>query len=381
MLTADGCRRRRERLWETIGDECDLVVISDPVHLTYFTNFSTSIFEFRSNDATAAAVLARDRATLIADNLLQPFLDRSFVDEAIAPVWYEGKRSAGSRRAQLAATVLEFVLDAASARRIGIEYGAAPVGLTEGLRHRKSGLELVDLDPVIAPLRRSKDPDEVEVTRRAIRAGDAGFARAMEVVRPGMTEQEAFRLIQEAVIARAGEPVRVYGDFVSGRRTEAVGGPASERTIARGDLFLLDMSAVIHGYRGDAANTFCVGAPPTPWQLERFNACLDAIAAGEAMLRPGSRCRAIDEAVRAALGEHARLSTHRSHTGHGLGLSHPEAPFIVRESEETLRRGDVVTLEPGLYIAGEGGMRFERNYLITEDGFETLSGHELRIEV
>jgi Xaa-Pro aminopeptidase len=69
-----------------------------------------------------------------------------------------------------------------------------------------------------------------------------------------------------------------------------------------------------------------------------------------------------------------------SHSGHGLGLGHPEPPYFVPESDETLVAGDVVALEPGLYIEGVGGMRYERNYLITPDGFETLSNHALRIE-
>ncbi|HMP15796.1 MAG TPA: M24 family metallopeptidase, partial [Gemmatales bacterium] len=69
------------------------------------------------------------------------------------------------------------------------------------------------------------------------------------------------------------------------------------------------------------------------------------------------------------------------HTGHGIGLGHPEAPFLVPESSDTLLAGDVLTLEPGLYIKDVGGMRFERNYLITETGYELLSKHRLTLEV
>ena len=65
--------------------------------------------------------------------------------------------------------------------------------------------------------------------------------------------------------------------------------------------------------------------------------------------------------------------------GHGLGLGHPEPPYFVPESDETIVAGDVVAIRPGLYIPGEGGMRFERNYLVTPDGFATLSNHEIRI--
>ena len=103
--------------------------------------------------------------------------------------------------------------------------------------------------------------------------------------------------------------------------------------------------------------------------------------AGEARLKPGTPAREVDAAVRghfAVAG--ARSTPSPRHSGHGLGLGHPEPPYFVPESADTLLAGDVVALEPGLYIEGDGGMRFERNYLITPDGFETLSNHELRID-
>ena len=89
--------------------------------------------------------------------------------------------------------------------------------------------------------------------------------------------------------------------------------------------------------------------------------------------------RDVDAAVRghfASLGLDPYFPTH---SGHGLGLGHPEPPYFVPESSDTLQVGDVVALEPGLYVEGTGGMRYERNYLITSGGFETLSNHEIRI--
>jgi Xaa-Pro dipeptidase len=81
--------------------------------------------------------------------------------------------------------------------------------------------------------------------------------------------------------------------------------------------------------------------------------------------------------VRSLLAERELAPYFTHHAGHGIGLSHPEPPFIVPESSETLVAGDVVTLEPGLYLSGVGGMRFERNYLVTQEGYELLSEHHL----
>ena len=136
---------------------------------------------------------------------------------------------------------------------------------------------------------------------------------------------------------------------------------------------------IVSGYRGDFTNTFAVGGGPTAGQHELFEACVGALHAGEARSSLVTAARDVDAAVRghfAALGLDQYFPTH---SGHGLGLGHPEPPYFVPESSDTLQAGDVVALEPGLYVEGTGGMRYERNYLITADGFETLSNHEIRI--
>ena len=83
--------------------------------------------------------------------------------------------------------------------------------------------------------------------------------------------------------------------------------------------------------------------------------------------------------MRGHFASHGMAQYFTSHTGHGLGLGHPEPPYLVPESTETLQAQDVVALEPGLYVPGAGGMRFERNYLITADGHETLTRHQLTL--
>ena len=378
MLTAEGCAARRARLWGALPRPCDLLVVADPQHLIYLANFAPSPFSFRSADAGAVLILEPGRSTLVADNLCGPYLDEAHVDEVIAPTWYDGKRSAPRRQDFLARSALD-VLAGKPGRRLGVELSGVPAAVVEGLRAARPGLELVDLGPVIRPLRRAKDADELALIRRSIRAGEAGHRAALERVRPGMTEFQAYLVVQQAALEELGEPAIVYGDFASGPRCEAGGGTPTGRVIARGDLLLIDYSVVVRGYRGDFTNTFAVGGGASPRMVELFEACLDALAAGEALLKPGTPARAIDAAVRERFASRGLDGFFRSHTGHGLGLGHPEPPYIVREGDETLVAGDVVALEPGLRVPGVAGMRFERNYLITAAGGETLTRHELRI--
>ena len=104
-----------------------------------------------------------------------------------------------------------------------------------------------------------------------------------------------------------------------------------------------------------------------------------AVPQPAAELRAGAACQTVYDAVRAAFARTGLAESFPHHAGHGLGLTHPEAPFFVPRSDESLVPGDVVTLEPGLYIAGTGGFRIEHNYLITTNGYERLSGHEVAL--
>jgi Xaa-Pro aminopeptidase len=380
MLTALGCAARRQRLWEALSTPCDILVVGDPSHLIYFAGYAPSPFVFRTVEAGAVLLLEPGRATLVADNLLGPFVDAAHVDERVAPVWYAGQRPAPHRGVQLVASALAR-LAGMPGKRVGVELAGVPAGVVEGLRAARPGLEIVDISPIIRPLRRSKDEDEVAVIRRAIRAGEAAQAAALAELKPGMSELDAYQIVQRAAIADLGEAAIVYGDFASGPRCASdKGGPPTARTIERGDLVILDFSVVVGGYRGDFTNTFAVGGPPTARQRTMFAACVGALQAGEAVLKPGTSGRAVEAAVRGHFATLGLDHAFTSHAGHGIGLGHPEPPYFVPESDEVLQEGDVVAIEPGLYIVGEGGMRYERNYRVTAGGFETLSNHELRID-
>jgi Xaa-Pro aminopeptidase len=377
MLTDHGCRARRERFWSRVPGDIEWAVVTDPAHLVYFANYFPSPFVFNSQRGGAALLMGRDGTTaLVADNVQQPFLDSAFAVEKIAPVWYRCVESAGRRDALLVKTLLDRIRGTEGCA-FGIEQPGCPAGLAEGLRGLHSDVRITDVSGIIHELRRAKDDDEVALIRRALDAATTALHRAMTEVRPGMTELQVFELVTAAACEAAGQQVLVYGDFASGPRCVQGGGPPTLRTIESGDLVLLDFSVVLHGYRGDFANTFLCGDGPSPRQQELQNACLEAMRAGEARLRAGVPARDVFFAVRSLLAERELAPYFTHHAGHGIGLSHPEPPFIVPESSETLVAGDVVTLEPGLYLSGVGGMRFERNYLVTQEGYELLSEHHL----
>ena len=212
-----------------------------------------------------------------------------------------------------------------------------------------------------------------------MRATEAGHAWARANVRAGMTELDVYNGVFAAATNAAGTPVVVYGDFAVSPGSKKRGGMATRHTLADGETLILDYSVVLDGYRSDFTNSLVVGGRPTPEQQRLFDLSLAAMQAGEALLKAGTPCRAVYDAVRGVFVAAGVADNFPHHAGHGLGISHPEAPFFVEHATETLAAGDVVTLEPGLYVDGVGGVRIEHNYLVTATGYERLSRQVLSL--
>ena len=228
-------------------------------------------------------------------------------------------------------------------------------------------------------LRRSKDADEIEMLKTCMRITEAGHAWAHANVRSGLTELDVYNGIAAACNTAAGQAVIVYGDFAVSPGFKKRGGGPTSHVLRSGETMILDFSVVVAGYRSDFTNTLVVDGKPTAAQRELFDLSLAAMRAGEALLKAGMPCLDVYRSVHDVFAKVGKADAFPHHAGHGLGIAHPEAPFFVVNATETLVVGDVVTLEPGLYIDGVGGVRIEHNYLITPTGYETLSRHELTL--
>jgi len=234
-----------------------------------------------------------------------------------------------------------------------------------------------DLGSIIRHLRRQKHDDELELIRQCMQAGDAGQAEALRVVEPGMTELQIYQAIFNAATTQAGRPIILYGDFrATNRKTPKAGGLPTDYELRQGDMLILDFSVVMDCYRSDFTNTIAIGGA-TDDQVMLFKLVEAAMKSGEELLKAGVAAKDVYAATAAPLRESEYSDTWTSHAGHGLGLGHPEAPIIVPESTDILLAGDVVTLEPALYVEGIGGIRIEHNYLITDEGYERLSNHHI----
>ncbi|MDA1166377.1 MAG: Xaa-Pro peptidase family protein, partial [Planctomycetota bacterium] len=318
-----------------------------------------------------------DKATLIAENFSRrSAASEPFVDDEIIEKWYDHQHSVSNRDHALF-SALESVSDRMQGRGL-VEAEWLPMMAADRLRLSAETRSL-ELGSVVRELRRQKEPDEIALLESCMRACEAGHSRALEFVTAGVSELDVYREVQSAAVAVAGCPAIVYGDFraVNAEIPKRGGLPTTE-TLRAGDMLILDYSVVLNGYRSDFTNTIAVGTPSAE-QEQIFAVCEGAMAAGESVFKAGAAARDVYRAASAVM-EEAGFSPLVHHAGHGLGLGHPEAPILVPESDDTLVVGDVVTLEPGLYVEGVGGVRIEHNYLISETGFRRLSNHRIALQ-
>jgi Xaa-Pro aminopeptidase len=224
-------------------------------------------------------------------------------------------------------------------------------------------------------LRRQKDPAELQLITEAIRCNEAGFAAAIEAIRPGVTELAVYLAVAAAVQRAAGSQLALNDGnhgFISGPRTRLAAGPATNRRLEPGDLMIIDLNPVIRNYKGDLTRSFCVGEPNAA-QRALHEALVRALEAGAKAGRPGVRGRDVDAVMRdilAAAGYGPGLITH---FGHGLGLQHLERPYIIPGEEQRLEEGMVIALEPGAYLPDGLSLRVEDNFVVTPQGMEPLS--------
>ncbi|MCM6775463.1 Xaa-Pro peptidase family protein [Nocardia sp. CDC159] len=230
----------------------------------------------------------------------------------------------------------------------------------------------VSATTVLRQLRMSKDATEIDALRRAGAAIDRVHARVGEWLRPGRTEAEVAADIAAAIV----EEGHTEASFVivgSGPNGADPHHEVSERRIEAGDVVVVDIGGPVEpGYYSDSTRTYAVGEPDAEIAA-RFAELERAQAAAVAAVRPGVTAEAVDAAARNMLRE-AGLGEYFIHrTGHGIGLSVHEEPYIVEGNDIVLEPGMAFSIEPGIYFRGEWGARIEDIVVVTEDGCESMN--------
>lgn len=216
--------------------------------------------------------------------------------------------------------------------------------------------------------------------KRALEANRAAYEALRSGLRVGMTEQDAYDLVKDAVDRVCGdEPHEFIGDFVGGARAGAIEGPPTDYVLRHGDAFILDLSVRRGDVWSDTCRTFFLGEP-TPRQREAYAAVLAAMDAGMRAAHAGVVASSVLPPMVAELELRGFGALMPHHGGHLVGPKPYMKPAFEEGCDELVSAGDVCTLEPGVYVAGEWGMRVENDYLVTAAGLECLFDYPREME-
>ena len=353
MLTIEGCTRRLDRVRDILADrELDLLLLTDPCHVYYVTGCLAPWF------ALGAVAITPD-LSIVATS--EPREDGSVVDEVRVA---EAQSNATIRLDQADGIAALLAPELTSARRVGLDQGIVGAAILQRL-----DAVFTDVTPDLLRLRCRKDPDEVELIQVAASCIDAAYARAIQIIQPGMDELTLYSELSAAVVETAGElPLRFGQDFQCG----SPGGPPRKRKARADELWILDLGVNYRGYHADASRVFAV-TTPTDDQMRAHQQAIDTLEEVKLLARPGVACidlydlacKRMDEIVPGGMFHHL---------GHGIGLSPHEPPYLNPTWPDcVLEEGNTITVEPGVY--GDGlheGVRVEDDMLVLADGVRTL---------
>lgn len=260
--------------------------------------------------------------------------------------------------------------DLKGVRRLGVEKDHISLGNFDTVRRQIRGVKLIPVRDLVKELRRTKSPEEVELIVKAQAATDRAFAEILGMVRPGITEQSLALEIEER-FRRAGE-VAFPSIVAAGPNGAKPHAGFSGRRLRRGDAITFDIGCRYQGYNSDMTRTVFVGRAPDDLR-EVYEAVSEAQRRALALVRPGAECRAVDAAARDYLTGLGYGPYFGHSLGHGVGIDVHELPVLSWTAEDHLRTGDVVTVEPGVYVPGLGGVRIEDMALVTKDGCRNLT--------
>lgn len=330
----------------------DGILVSHVPNIRYLTGFTGS---------AGLLLLTADRTTLITDSRYAeqaPAETRGAADVVVEPrnVWER----------------LRKLLLAGSRLRFGFERDRLTVRDAERLADLPTA-EPVATSELVETLRVVKDAGEVAAIAAAAELAQAALAELLPSVQPGETEREiAARL--EAGLRRHGSEWHPFQTIVaSGPRSALPHARAGERPIGRGEWLLLDFGAQLDGYCADLTRTVVVGAPADPRQREIYGIVRQAQRKAREEVRVGMTGSEADALARDVIATAGLGDAFGHSVGHGLGLEVHEAPRLAVTAQERLPAGAVVTVEPGIYLEGWGGVRLEDDIHLTPEGPQCLS--------
>ncbi|CAG7612634.1 Aminopeptidase YpdF [Paenibacillus solanacearum] len=345
-------QQRIRRLRETLQEKgLEAVLITNATNRLYMTGFTGS---------AGYVLITGDRAVLLTD----------FRYMTQAP-----QQAAGYEVIEHAPSPMDTVkalLTKAGVARLGFEQNDLTYGAYRDYAEKLAGIELVPTDGLVETLRMIKDESELAVMQEAADLADRTYTYVLGVIQSGMKELDV-ALELETFMRKNGATSTSFETIVaSGERSALPHGKASDRVIGTNEFVKLDYGAYYKGYCSDITRTVVLGKP-TDKHREIYDIVLEAQLAALEQIRPGMTGKEADAVARDIITRYG-YGDHFGHgLGHGLGMEVHEAPRLSRLGDIVLKPGMTVTVEPGIYLPGFGGVRIEDDIVITETGNRRLT--------
>ncbi|MGH3943057.1 MAG: M24 family metallopeptidase [Pseudonocardiaceae bacterium] len=347
---------RREALRALLRvHELDALLVTDLINIRYLTGFTGS------NAALLVHTEGESRTAFCTDGRYRTQSERQVPD---------------LRRVIERSCALTLAKEATEAGigRLGFESHVLTVDGHRALSEVIGGDRLIATSRPVERLRSVKDEAEIASLRAACAAADTALAGLLAAggLRPGRTEREVARDLEARMIAAGATGPSFETIVATGANSAVPHHRPTDAQLRRGDLVKMDFGALIDGYHSDMTRTMVLGKP-AEWQRELYDLVASAQAAGRAALRAGAEVRDVDSAARDVIVHAGRGADFVHGLGHGVGLQIHEAPALSQLGVGILAAGMAVTVEPGVYLAGRGGVRIEDTLVVCDGEPELLT--------
>ena len=368
MLTLKGCRYRQQRFRDALATEgIDAAIITDVRDIYYFTGLLLSAYP--AFYFPALLYLETDGGAWLAASTGD---GDAAVDERVVYDSHVLYTMNPDPMRLLNAVVAQKLRDSRGITRLGWQCESLPKLLADTVANALDST-WIGIDDLLIAQQKKKDADEIALLQKAIDISLCAYDRVQTAIAPGVNELDVLAAGQRAALRAAGEVIHHGGDYQCGQ----LGGPARDRAIQDGELYIIDAQTTYRGYWSDLCRTFAVG-DPTDLQASVYDHLKAILADIPNLVKPGSRGTALWQTLDARIREHPHLSDIGliHHAGHGVGLRAHEPPDLNRDREGILEIGTVFSCEPGAYSpALNGGIRLENTFLVTETGVENLTDY------
>lgn len=331
--------------------DCDAFVSFSPPANEYLTGFRGS----------TSAVLITEQETVF-------LCDFRYTEQAGQQVQgFSIEEVSGGLETQAGTTLVRL-----GAKRVAVEPGTLTLAQSMAVQEA-FGAEVVPVKGLGTLARQIKDPAEQQKLRAATALAEAALTSVMPLLCDGITEAEFAAELEHAFKKRGAAGPSFAPIALFGSRSSLPHGVPGNKPLEDGDIVLLDLGCILDSYCSDLTRTYAFGTIPGTWFEEIYQVTLTAQLAALAAVKPGASCREVDGVARGIITDAGYGKFFGHGLGHGVGLEIHEAPRLNQHADTILEVGMAVTVEPGIYLPGQGGVRIEDLVLVTETGCEILT--------